>query len=263
MEWNIDPIIISLGPIQIRWYGLWFAAGFILGYRYFITMYNIEGKPQKELNILLYFLIGGTMIGARLGYCFFYKPQVYLNDPIRIFQIWEGGLASHGGTIGVLLAVFIYTRLRPDQPYIWIADRLSYPIALTAAFIRLGNFFNSEILGKPTDLPWGIVFKRVDNVARHPSMLYESFLYFVIYIILRYLYFKWQKDTPRGLLIGILFVCVFGARLLIELTKENQVFFEDYMLFNMGQLLSIPAIAVGVAFIMHSRKWKKEQTRVL
>ncbi len=254
MEWNIEPQIVSFGALQIRYYGLLFALGFILGYRSMVQMYTAEGRSTKDLDLLLYMLIGGTLIGARLGHCLFYEPDYFLANPIEILYVWRGGLASHGGATGVLIAIWWYTRLRPDQPVLWLMDRLAYPIALTGAFIRLGNFFNSEILGKPADVPWAIRFTRVDDQPRHPSMLYESAAYFGLYLFLRYLMKKFPNRLPQGLIPGIFLVWVFLARFLIEFTKENQEAWEAGMVLNMGQLLSIPMILLGLGFIYYAKK---------
>ena len=177
MTWNIDPIIFKFWVLEIRYYGILFALGFLFGYLFFKRMYRLEGKPQEDLDFGLYLTMIGTIVGARLGHCLFYEPEVYLNDPLRIFNITEGGLASHGGAIGVLIAIMAYSRIKKDQPFMWVCDRLAYPVALVGCLIRLGNFFNSEILGKPTDFFLGVVFERYDSIPRHPSMLYESLSY--------------------------------------------------------------------------------------
>jgi prolipoprotein diacylglyceryl transferase len=200
-------------------------------------------------------VILGTIIGARLGHCLFYEPTTYLNEPWRILYVWEGGLASHGGTIGNIISVWLYSRRHRDQPYIWLADRIAYPIALAGFFIRVGNFFNSEIIGKPTDLPWGVHFALVDSekIYRHPSMLYEAFCYLTIFFVMRHIYWKYKEKTPPGLMIGTFAVLTFTTRFLLEFTKENQVAFENAMPINMGQLLSIPFIIVGFLLIHYSR----------
>jgi prolipoprotein diacylglyceryl transferase len=188
----------------------------------------------------------GTIIGARLGHCLFYEPEYYLSHPLEILFIWKGGLASHGGSIGVLIAVWLYKRKHPDQGYIWLADRLSIAVAFTAACIRIGNFFNSEILGKPSDLPWAIVFKYAgETVPRHPAMLYEALSYLILTGLLLILY-KVKEGKKRGQMIGLMLFWIFTSRFFIEFYKENQVAFENELPLNMGQILSIPFIILGL-----------------
>lgn len=264
MTWNIDPIIFKFDlfsvPFEIRYYGILFALAFLFGYLFFKRMYRLEGKPLEDLDFGLYLVMAGTIVGARLGHCLFYEPEVYLNDPLRIFNITEGGLASHGGAIGVLLAILYYSKKKKDQPFIWVCDRLAYPVALAGCMIRLGNFFNSEILGRPTDLPWGVVFERYDDVARHPSMLYESFSYFCIFLVLFRVYEKYREKMPYGLTTGLFFIMIFTVRFFIEFTKIEQVDFEKGMPLNMGQLLSIPFVTVGIVLVMRALKSQKKET---
>lgn len=244
--WNIDPEIFKIGAFGPRYYGLLFATGFMVGYQIMKKIFLHEGYKEEDLSSLLFHLMVGTIVGARLGHCLFYEPTYYLSNPLEILKIWKGGLASHGGSLGVLTAIYIYHRKNPAQKYLWLADRLAIGTAFTAACIRLGNFFNSEILGKVTDLPWAIVFERFDANPRHPSMLYESFSYLCVFFVLMYLYNRYKENTRPGLLLGTLMTWAFTSRIFIELTKENQVAFENNMFMNMGQLLSIPFIIIGV-----------------
>lgn len=248
IHWNVDPTLFRLGPLAPRWYGLLFALGFLIGFYMMRHVFRREGRPETDLDFLLLYLLGGTIIGARLGHVLFYAPDYYLSNPHEIIAIWEGGLASHGGAIGVPLAIWLYCRRRDDQPFVWLLDRLAAPVALTGSFIRLGNLFNSEILGVPTDLPWGFVFERIDDTVRHPVQLYESLSYFLIFVLLWGLYRRWGEDTPRGLLIGLFFALVFGARIVLEFFKVEQVHFEVALPLglSMGQFLSVPAVALGL-----------------
>lgn len=264
IHWDIDPTIFRLGPLAPRWYGLLFALGFLIGFYLMRNVFLREEKPVQDLDFLLFYLLGGTVLGARFGHILFYAPGYYLSNPLEIPQIWEGGLASHGGLIGVLLAVWIYCQRRDDQPFVWLLDRLAAPVALTGSFIRLGNFFNSEILGTPTDLPWGVVFERaatlresVEAVPLHPVQLYESISYFLIFVLLWRLYQRLGKETPRGLLVGLFFTLIFGVRIALEFFKMEQVHFATTLPFgmSMGQLLSIPAVALGLWLIWYSRQW--------
>lgn len=251
IHWNVDPTIFRLGALAPRWYGLLFALGFLIGFYLMRNVFDQEGRPVQDLDILLLYLLGGTVIGARLGHILFYAPGYYFSNPFEIIAIWEGGLASHGGLIGVPLAIWLYSRRRDDQPFVWLLDRLAAPVALTGSFIRLGNLFNSEILGLPSDLPWAFVFERIDQTPRHPVQLYESLSYFLIFVGLWTLYRRWGKDTPRGLLIGLFFTLVFGVRIVLELFKVEQAHFELTLPLgmSMGQLLSVPAVAIGLWLI--------------
>ncbi|MEM8886097.1 MAG: prolipoprotein diacylglyceryl transferase [Planctomycetota bacterium] len=254
----MDPVIFSLGPVQLRWYGLLFASGFLIGYSVVQWMYRQEGKPEKDLDTLCVTLVLGTIVGARLGHCLFYEPAKYLADPLSILKVWEGGLASHGGVIGNLLALWWYARKRPDQPYIWLLDRVCVPTALTACFIRLGNFFNSEIVGKVTDVPWAIIFVRNSRPPvmepRHPAQLYEAACYFGVFLLLLWMYRRKKAATPHGLLIGLFMVLVFAARFAIEYVKEPQIEALRDASLSMGQWLSLPAIAFGIWLIVRSRR---------
>ena len=251
IHWNPDPELFRVGPLAPRWYGLMFAVGFLIAYQIMLGIFRREGRSEYEVYRLFLYAFIGTMVGARLGHVLFYQPEYYLSHPLEILKIWEGGLASHGGTLGVLLAVWLYLR-KSDMKYLWLGDRMAVAIPLVAGFIRLGNLFNSEIIGKPTSLPWAFVFERVDSIPRHPAQLYESLCYFAIFFINRALYKKWGADAPTGRLLGIMFTGIFAARILIEFIKENQVPFESSMPLNMGQLLSIPFVIFGLWLIRRS-----------
>jgi len=259
IHWNVDPTMFRLGPLAPRWYGLLFALGFLIGYYLMLRVYRREGRPVQDLDFLLLYLLGGTIIGARLGHVLFYAPGYYLLRPAEIIKIWEGGLASHGGLIGVPIAIWLYSRSRDDQPFVWLLDRLAAPVALTGSFIRLGNLFNSEILGIPTDLPWGVVFERaaelrpeIEAVPLHPVQIYESISYALISALLWTLYRRYGADTPRGLLIGLFFTLVFGTRIVLETFKRQQADFAAGLPMSMGQLLSIPAVAIGLWLVWRS-----------
>lgn len=252
--WDVSPIILELGPLKLRWYGLAFVFAFALGYKIMRTVYRREGKPEVDLDTLLIYMIAGTLLGARLGHCLFYEPGRYLANPLEILKVWEGGLASHGGVAGIALSLWIYCRRRADQPYLWLLDRMSVPAALGACFIRIGNLFNSEILGKASDASWAVIFARVDQVPRHPSMVYEAIAYLATFFVLWLMYRKLGERTPRGLLLGLLLVLVFTARFFLEYTKEVQVDFEKGLPLDLGQLLSIPAVGIGLWLLWRSLK---------
>jgi prolipoprotein diacylglyceryl transferase len=246
--WNINPVILDLGFIQVRWYGLCFLAGFLIGYHFMRWVCKREGKPEDALDALLTYLIVGTIIGARLGHVIFYDPAYYSHHLLEVLEVWKGGLASHGGTVGVFIALFMFSRKFPMFKISWLFDRIAIPVALTASFIRVGNFMNSEIVGKPTNLPWAVVFARNDNLPRHPAQLYESLTYLILFFVLWWIY-KRDPKRPPGLLFGISMIWIYGARIALEYLKENQEPFEAGMIMNMGQILSVPFVILGVVLV--------------
>ncbi len=247
--WNINPVLLELGKWEIRWYGLLFALGFVFGIIIVTKMFIKEGVNKEWVDSLFLFVVIGTVIGARLGHVFFYDWAFYQENPGEIIKIWHGGLASHGGAIGIILALYIWSRKYSKRSILWVMDRVAVPTALAGFFIRFGNLMNSEIIGKPTDVPWAFTFENVDMLPRHPSQLYEALAYLAIFGLLMFLYWKTNEGSKPGRLFGWFFSLVFGARILIELTKENQVAFEDGMTLNMGQWLSIPLVLIGMFFI--------------
>ena len=251
--WDINPEIFSLAPYLgnygPRYYGLLFALGFFVGYMLMQQVFRKEGRNEEDLSSLLLHLMLGTIIGARLGHCLFYEPLYYLANPLKILFVWQGGLASHGGTLGVLVAVILYARKHPDQSIPWLGSRMMAAICFTGTCIRIGNFFNSEIIGKPSELPWAVIFKHVDNVPRHPAMLYEASAYFILFLILQWRYMRYGRNINPYMQMGITFASIFTARFCLEFVKENQASFENGMLLNMGQLLSIPFVLVGLAMM--------------
>ncbi|HKK82506.1 MAG TPA: prolipoprotein diacylglyceryl transferase [Prolixibacteraceae bacterium] len=251
IHWNVDPEIFSIGPLSVRWYGLMFAISFILGYNIVEKMFKHEKENVKWLDSLLMYIVIGTILGARLGHVFFYGWEYYSQHPLEILMVWKGGLASHGGTIGIFIALFIHSKLITKKNVFWIIDRVVVPTALAAMFIRLGNLFNSEIYGVQTSLPWGFIFERNgETVAKHPTQLYEAGAYLITYLVLRKLYWKTEAKSKTGMLTGVLFVMVFTARFFIEFIKEDQEAFEATMNLNMGQWLSIPFVVIGTGLIL-------------
>jgi phosphatidylglycerol---prolipoprotein diacylglyceryl transferase len=250
---DMDPAVLVLGPIEIRWYGLFFALGFFLGFLIMAQFYRSEQRQLENLSELCLYLMLGTIIGARLGHVFFYQPDYFLSHPWEIPMIWHGGLASHGGFVGVLIALYLYLKRHRDMTFLELADRLAIPCLLAAALIRVGNFFNSEIIGIPSNLPWAVVFARVDNIPRHPAMLYEATAYFLVFCALYVAYWKTKIIQFPGRVFGTTLATCFLARFLIEFVKENQVPFESRLPLNMGQVLSIPFILAGIYLIYSSR----------
>ncbi|MCC9166085.1 prolipoprotein diacylglyceryl transferase [Pontibacter harenae] len=257
ITWNVDPEIFSFGFLSVRWYGLFFALAFVFGQIIISKIYVAEGRTEGDVDLLTLYMIIGTVVGARLGHTLFYDPDYYLSNPLEILMIWKGGLASHGATIGILLALWMFSR-KYKFDYMWVLDRIVIVVALGGFFIRMGNLMNSEIFGKPTDLPWGFIFERsmqYSHVPRHPTQLYEGLVALLLFVLLYWLWKKYKSALPRGLLFGIFVTVLFTSRLLIEFLKENQEAFEDELILNMGQLLSIPLILAGL-FILF-RVWQK------
>ena len=258
--WNVDPDIVNIGSITIRYYGLLFALAFVAGYQIMYWIFVKEGKNLKELESFTIAMIIGTIVGARLGHCLFYEPVYYLSNPLEILKVWKGGLASHGGAIGLATALFIFIRFRKRQAtFLWLADRAVISIALAAAFIRIGNFFNSEIVGRAADVSWAVVFTRLDDVPRHPTQIYEALSYIAIFLILLFRYKKYNINLPRGQMLGIFLVLLFSARFIIEFFKEVQVNFEETLFLDMGQILSIPGIIAGITLLVWSYKTKLDK----
>jgi len=257
ITWNVDPEIFHIGPLSIRWYGLLFALGFVIGQRILTKIYVAEGRTEGDVDVITLYMIIGTVIGARLGHTLFYAPDYYLSHPLDILKIWEGGLASHGATIGILLALWLFSR-KYKFDYVWVLDRIVIVVALGGALIRLGNLMNSEIFGHPTNLPWGFIFERsreFSHVPRHPTQLYESLSVFMLFVLLYWLWAKYKSALPRGLLFGIFVTALFTFRFLVEFLKENQEAFEDQLALNMGQILSIPLVLAGIAILI--KVWLK------
>jgi len=352
--WNVSPEFFSIGSFSLRWYGLLFAMGFLLGQQLLIWMFKKEGRNQRDVESITIYMLIGTIIGARLGHCLFYEPEYFLKHPLEILYIWQGGLASHGATLGIVISLYLYSRKHKDQSFIYIADRVVICVALGASLIRLGNVMNSEIIGKPTDAPTAFLFMhgieenitpvmgnlveritltqidsafvfgdktvqpvevtlhmsalgngdikdvleygvkealtnsydyqeekfllpeqlkfsestneqgkktvlfKVYGVARHPAQLYESITMFVLFALLLSMYVKHQGNLPTGRTLGWFMVITFTLRFSYELIKVNQVSFEDSMDFNMGQILSIPLILIGLYILLKSYRGKKE-----
>lgn len=255
LVWDINPEIFKIGQFGPRYYGLMFALGFIVSFKIAERIWQKEHKDVESVSSLLVHVMVGTILGARLGHCLFYDPAYYLSNPLEILYIWKGGLASHGGTLGVIIAVWIYAKKNPDQPYGWLADRLATVFPFGAGCIRVGNFFNSEILGKPSEVPWAVIFKRHDLIPRHPAMLYEALAYFILFILLSWRYFKGKSPIRPGSQIGLMMIWIFTCRFFLEFFKENQVRFEDGMALNMGQILSIPFVLAGI--LLYTGQYRK------
>ncbi|MFB6258554.1 MAG: prolipoprotein diacylglyceryl transferase [Flavobacteriales bacterium] len=257
IDWTVNPNLIE-DPVMIRWYGVLFALAFLLGHKILSRIFRNEGVPDKQLDQVLIYTMIGTIIGARLGHVFFYDWSYYSKHLMEIPQIWEGGLASHGGAIGIILALWVFSKKVSKRPLLWILDRVVTPIALGGAFIRIGNLMNHEIVGAPTDVPWAFVFHRLDKIPRHPSQIYEALAYLIIFGVLFYMY--WRKDAykKQGLLLGSFLFLVFIARFFIEFFKRHQTLDPDAFL-SMGQWLSIPFVLIGAYLIFNGLKTVPEE----
>ena len=271
INWNLDPVIYWITEtFPLKYYGLFFMTGILFAHYVAKRIYIKENIPIENLEKLFIYVVVGILLGARLGHCLFYDPSYYFANPVEILLpikkigdtyqfIGFQGLASHGGTIGVLIAIGIYCK-KYKTNFLSVLDRIALVSPIVAAFIRFGNFMNSEIYGKPTNGNWGVVFQRDDLIPRHPTQLYEAFSYVLIFGILMLIYKK-KKIKANGLILGVALILIFSARFIIEFFKENQVDFENGMLINMGQILSIPFIIIGLILIL-ARKKPNVQHRV-
>ena len=255
ITWNVDPTFFTLFGLDIRYYGVLWAVAFMLGIYYFTKFCKHEGLPDRLVDSMFWCATILAIVGARLGHCLFYEPEVYLADPVRILNIREGGMASHGAAIGFLLGLTIFAVIN-KMPWWWGADRIMIPVAIGGAGVRIGNLMNSEIYGGPTDLPWGFIFQRAgETQPMHPTQIYEALCYILVFLILLWLYFK--RDAGRkhpGLMFGVGLIGIFVARFIIEYIKNDQVGFEEGMRsaigMNMGQLLSIPFVVIGIILVV-------------
>lgn len=267
IHWNPSEVFFTVGSLSVRWYSLCWLVGLVLAYLIVRRLYNGQGIEQRKFEPLFIYCFLGILIGARLGHCLFYEPDVYLSSWTRFAEIFlpmqktvEGwkftgyeGLASHGGTIGIIIALWLYCR-RTGVGLWTVMDNIAIATPLTASFIRLGNLMNSEIIGNPTDLPWAFVFERVDMLPRHPGQLYEALCYLVFFFIIVAVYRRCKERVGTGFYFGLCLVLIFSARFFIEFCKREQVSFEDGMLLNMGQLLSLPFVAVGTWTLVRAGK---------
>lgn len=264
IDWNPSPEIFTIPGINwpVRWYGLLWALALLASQYIMKIIFVREGKTLKQLDKLTMYIVLGTIIGARLGHCLFYGPHFdvydnegnlieegYLSHPLNILKIYEGGLASHGGAVGILISAFLYARSE-KMNFLWLMDRLSVVVPLSGMFIRLGNLMNSEIIGTPTNVPWAFRFVQIDNVPRHPSQLYEAIFCLFLFGVLFILWNKRFFFSVSGTMFGILCFLLFTERFLVEFIKENQVDFENSMALNMGQWLSIPLVLTGIILLL-------------
>jgi prolipoprotein diacylglyceryl transferase len=288
ITWDVSPDIFSIGPLTVRYYGLFFALAFVIGYKIMQYVYKREGLSEKELDRVSIYMIIAVVLGARLGQIFFYDRDYYFENPEEMIKIWKGGLASHGAATAIVIAMFIYSRNKIIPSYLWILDRIVLTVPIGGFFVRMGNLLNSEIYGHATTLPWGFRFVRdLDGgtqtatgcagevmkyskgirrglefegdlwfCPRHPTAIYEGIGYILTFIILFSIYRKRRERLKPGLLFGLFLVLLFGVRFVVEFFKEVQEQWElDYLDqygLNQGQMLSIPFIVVGIFMMIRA-----------
>lgn len=256
ITWTVDPDLFSIGPLTVRWYGLMWALGFLLGYWIESKIYLREKMTQDQMDKLFIYMLVGTVIGARLGHCFFYNPSYYLSNLGEILCVWKGGLSSHGGACGILVALWIFAKRVALKDFIWVMDRIVIAVALCGACIRFGNLMNHEIYGHATDVPWAFEFIKnihhwqagaepVFSAPSHPTQIYEMLYCLITFAIVMFLYWRTNARHYQGFIFGVFLICVFLSRFCLEFLKNSQETFEDDMVLNMGQLLSLPLIIWG------------------
>lgn len=265
IDWTVSP---QWG--FLRWYSVFFALGFIIGYQIMKRIFRREGADLEWLDSLLMYLVVATILGARLGHCFFYDWDYFSQHPLEIILpvrfepefhfIGFRGLASHGGAIGILIAMWLFSRRVTKTPFLWILDRIIIPIALTGFFIRLGNLMNHEIIGKPTTVPWAFKFELVDDIPRHPVQIYEALSYLFLFFFLNYLYWKTDKRKQLGFIFGWSMILLWSFRFIMEYFKSSQGGIETYLNLGLstGQLLSIPFGIIGVLLLFYNKKYEPE-----
>ena len=266
--WDADPVIFHIGSFAVRWYGLMWALGFILAYELTSRLFKKEHYPEGWVDKLFMYCFVSSIVGARLGHYLFYDPGYYLSHPVEILKIWEGGMASHGGVFLLILALMWYSKTVTKKNVWWLFDRLIPAVAAVCFCIRFGNLMNSEIFGYPTTLPWGFEFVRSrewqelynrDGVAQacHPTQIYEMLYCFVAFLVSWIMYHKYHLQKHIGLITGVSLLIFFGARFGLEFMKNPQVAAEQGMALNIGQLLSLPLILLGIYLIATCKKRKE------
>lgn len=267
INWNPAPEIFTIPGIDwpVRWYGLMWALAFIVSHFFMNRIFKAEKRSDKALDSLTLYIILGTVIGARLGHCLFYGPwfdetlqngqviEGYLSHPLNMLKVYEGGLASHGGAIGIIIAMILFCR-KHKESWLWLFDRIVVVVPIASMCIRLGNLINSEIIGKVTDVPWAFIFVQEDNLPRHPAQLYEAIFCFFLFILMYWLWKNKRNNFGPGFMFGLMCVLFFTERFFDEFLKEVQVDFEKGNLLNNGQWLSIPFILIGAFMIWRSYK---------
>ncbi len=244
INWNPNPYILEIGSLKLSWYGAMWGLGVLIGYYISLHIYRKQRRSTRHLVTLIQYVLLGALIGARLGQVVFYELNYFLAHPLEIFQIWKGGMASHGAVLGTVAGGYFYTKKYKDLSFWQILDGLAIIMPMAAGLVRIGNLFNSEIIGKITTVPWAFIFERVDTMPRHPSQLYDAFLVFSISGGLFFLFHKYHKTLPQGLLTGLFLSIAFFFRFLLEFFKANA---------TTTQWLNVPVILVGICIIIYSK----------
>ena len=277
VTWNVDPELFTVLGREIRWYGLLWVIGLIVAVIIVQRIFDNEKHPEKWFDSLFVYMMFGIILGARLGHCLFYEPVYYLSNPLEILKIWEGGLASHGGVIGIIIAVWLYSKKVTKKSMLWTFDRVIVPTGFTAAFIRLGNLMNHEIYGGPTSEPWG--FRFIENIPywkagaapiytdpSHPTQIYEAIIYLIVFAVTMYMFFKTNAKYKQGLTLGVAMIMIFLSRFFIEYLKNVQVQSEIAMREStgliLGQWLSIPFVLWGVWLVWNALRKSKQKEEV-
>lgn len=258
ITWNVNPTAFTIFGLEIRWYGVLFAITFAVGYLILTKMFQKEKKSEDLAYSLLFYVVLAVVIGARLGHCLFYEPSYYLTAEhwIEILYIRDGGLASHGAAITIPIAIYLVARKYKLSTW-YLLDRVVIVVALGGLFIRTGNLMNSEIYGHATTLPWGFLFLRNGEVMpKHPTQIYEALSYFLLFLGLLTYYIKKDGKLKEGVSFSCFLIICFSMRFLIEFVKENQELWEDDYVLNMGQMLSLPFIALGIVLLILSLNGK-------
>ena len=255
VRWDVYPTLFTFGPVEIRYYGLMWALALGISAYIFSNLIKREGYSDKMFDSIFWYGVLSTIIGARLGHCLFYDPGYYLTHPVEILYIHQGGLASHGAAVGLLVGLWLFSR-KNKMPYMWSLDRIAIAVCIAGALVRIGNLMNSEIYGEATSLPWGFVFVRAgETVPMHPTQIYEALAYLILFVVLCWMYYR--KDVARkrpGVMFGIFLIALIGFRFFVEFIKNPQEEFERGMLLVMGQWLSVPFVILGVVILYRALK---------
>lgn len=254
IQWDVEPALFTIFGREIRFYGILFAMAFLIGIKLTEKIFQHEKIDLKILDKLFVHILIGTVVGARLGHCFFYDPAYYLANPIDIIKIWEGGLASHGGAIGIFIGLWLFNKRVYNKGLFWVLDRATLAIAISCFFIRMGNLFNHEIVGHTTEVAWAFMFKYASEgpEPRHPVQLYEALSYLTIFTMVYAGYWKWGWQQFSGRMFGFLLTAIFSARFVLEYFKEKQTDLTSAMELNMGHFLSVPFIVIGLFLLFKS-----------
>lgn len=259
IHWNLNPEIVNLGFLSLRWYSLLFALAFAAGHLILQKYFKRDNLDITVIDTLTMYVFFATLIGARLGHVLFYEPAEYFSNPIEILKVWRGGLASHGAAIVIPLVLYFFSK-KHKLSYLGLLDRIVIVVALGGAFIRLGNLCNSEIYGIETSVPWAFIFERAgETVPKHPTQLYEAIIALLLFFALNLIFRRYYKKLPSGLIFSIFLIVLFAFRFLIEFIKETQVDFEKSMTLYMGQWLSIPFVLLGCCMLWYVLKYKKHE----